>query len=253
MPSVRAWRSIVCAALSVVALAGCFGSRLSPEQPPGVRLEGVWKLNRAVSDDPQKIIDTMRAEALKRIRRAIGASASQPMNTGQGGQGRRGRRGQSGGQAGPTDDQQQAQDEASQQAAAAIASPHYDPLRNSPTMHAFTAILNRSDYLKLRQTAERVSFDFGVTVRTYTPGEHSVVSSETGVADQNSGWKSKEYVIDVKPQLGPEVTEAYGLSPDGKQLVMKLTIASFDLSKITLTRVYDSTGEVVPRARPSNE
>jgi hypothetical protein len=92
-----------------------------------------------------------------------------------------------------------------------------------------------------------------VTVRKYTPGGHSVVSSETGVADQNSGWKSKEYVIDIKPQLGRKVTEEYGLSPDGRQLVVKLHIASFDLPKVNLTRVYDPTGQVVPNARPSNE
>jgi hypothetical protein len=252
MPIPRAQLSIVCAALSVVALAGCFGSRLSPEAPPGVRLQGVWKLNRGASDDPQKVIDTMRAEALKRMRRAIGSSGQTPMSPGQP---RQGRRAPTRGDQGPVpseDQQQQAREEA-QQAAAVIASPHFDALRNSPTMHALRDILNRSDFLTVRQAPEQLVFDYGVTVRRYTPGGHSVVSSETGVADQNSGWKGKTYAIDVKPQLGPEVTEEYGLSPDGKQLVLKVEIASFDLSKITLTRVYDAASEVVPTARPSNE
>jgi hypothetical protein len=120
-------------------------------------------------------------------------------------------------------------------------------------MHALTAFLSRSDFLTVRQGPDQIMFDYGVTVRKYTPGGHSVVSSETGVADQNSGWKSKEYVIDIKPQLGPKVTEEYGLSPDGRQLVVKLYIASFDLPKVNLTRVYDPTGQVVPNARPSNE
>jgi hypothetical protein len=196
----------------------------------------------------------LRAEALKRMRRAIGASsAPPPMTGGQGGQGRRGRRGQSGdqGSQGATDDQQ-TRDEAAQ-AAAAIAAPHFDPLRNSPTMHALTAILSRSDFLTVHQGPDQMVFDYGTTVRRYTPGGHSVVSSETGVADQKSGWKSKAYVIYVKPQVGPEAIEEYELSPDGKHLVLKLQIGSFDLPKINLTRVYDPTGEVVPHARPSNE
>jgi hypothetical protein len=254
MPILRVPRFTVGAALMVAALAGCAGSRLSPDTPTGVRLEGVWRLNRGESDDPGKIIDTMRAEALKRMRRAIGASsAPPPMTGGQGGQGRRGRRGQSGdqGSQGATDDTQ-ARDDAAQ-AAAAIAAPHFDPLRNSPTMHALTAILNRSDFLTVRQSPDKMVFDYGTTVRTYTPGGHSVVSSETGVADQNSGWKNKAYRIDVRPQIGPEVTEDYGLSPDGKHLVLKLQIGSFDLPKVNLTRVYDPTGEVVIHARPSNE
>lgn len=255
MPTRRVPRFTVGAALIVAALAGCAGSRLSPDTPAGIRLEGVWRLNRGTSDDPGKIIDAMRAEALKRMRRAMGASSAPPMTEGQGGQGRRGRRGQSGGQAsqGATDDQQQERDEAAQQAAAAIAAPHFDPLRNSPTMHALTAILSRSDFLTVHQAPEQMVFDYGTTVRRYTPGGHSVVSSETGVADQKSGWKAKAYVIDVRPQVGPEVTEEYELSPDGKHLLLKLQIGSFDLPKINLTRVYDPTGEVVPHARPSNE
>jgi hypothetical protein len=257
MPILRAPRFTVGAALIVTALAGCVGSRLSPDTPAGVRLEGVWKLNRGVSDDPGPIIEAMRAEALKRMRRSMGASAAPPPSVGGGGQGHRGRRGQSGGQGGQggtaSDDQQVQQDEATQQAAAAMANPHFDPLRNSPTMHALTAILHRSDFLTVHQAPDQVVFDFGTTIRKYSPGGHSVVSSETGVADQNSGWKSRGYVIDVKPQVGPEVTEEYGLSPDGRQLVLKLKIGSFDLPKVNLTRVYDRAGEVVPNARPSNE
>jgi hypothetical protein len=252
MPILRANGLIVCAGLTVaVALAGCVSS-LAPKEPAGVRLQGVWKLNRAASDDPQKVIDKMRAEALKRIRRELGTSAQPPMNADQG-QGRRSRRGQPGGQAagqgGTGSDDQQGRDEVAQM----VAGPHYDPLRNSPMMHALSAILSRSDFLTVRQAPDQMVFDYGATVRNYTPGGHSVVSSETGVADQNSGWTGKEYVIDIKPQLGPRVTEEYGLSPDGRQLIVKLHIASFDVSKVNLTRVYDPTGQAVPNARPSNE
>jgi len=80
-----------------------------------------------------------------------------------------------------------------------------------------------------RGQPDQVSFDYGNYKRSYTPGGHSVVSSENGVADQTSGWDGKDYVINIRPQLGPEIVEQYGLSPDGKQLTVKTRIGPFEL------------------------
>ena len=80
-----------------------------------------------------------------------------------------------------------------------------------------------------------------------------MVSSENGVADQSAGWDGKKFEINIKPQLGPRVREDYSLSPDGKQLIVKVTIGPFELSKVELTRVYDATGQVVPNSAPSND
>ena len=66
MPIVRAGTVLLCAA-AATTLAGCTGSRLSPDAPAGVTLAGAWKLNRTASDDPQKVLERMRAEAFKRI------------------------------------------------------------------------------------------------------------------------------------------------------------------------------------------
>lgn len=245
----RAPVSLVCAALlGAAVLTGCLGARLSPETPTGVRLQGVWKLNRAASDDPQKTIDALRAEALKKIRRAMNAppptTVSGPGGGGQRGRGGRGGRGGQGSE-GPVeqtpDDLQVMQQPG----------PGMDPLRNSPTMHLLREVLQRSDYLTIRQSADQMAFDYGTTVRSYTPGGHSVVSSENGVADQTSGWKGREYAVHIKPQLGPLLVEEYGLSPDGKQLIVKTHIGPFELQKVNLTRVYDATGAVVPNSRPS--
>lgn len=238
----------IAAALAATALlSGCVGGRLSSEAPPGTRLQGVWKLNRAESDDPQKIIETLTAEAQKKIRRAMNAAAQGPMpGDGEGGPRRRGRGGGGTG-ADSSDLQAQAEDFASQHG------PGTDPLRNSPTMHALRDVLQRSDYLTIRESPEQVSFDYGTTVRSYTPGARSVVSSENGVADQTSGWSGKEYAIHIRPQVGPAIVEEYGLSPDGKHLVVKSHIGPFELSKVNLTRVYDPTGGVVPNSGPSNE
>ncbi|HVW70363.1 MAG TPA: hypothetical protein VHB68_15405 [Steroidobacteraceae bacterium] len=244
-----ALRSTLCAALLTATLAGCAGSGLKPDAPAGVQLQGVWKLNRAASDDPQKIIDTLRAEAMKRMRRAMNAAAAPPPMPSGGGQRRRGGGPQSGGSEGT--DQQPDELQGPAGLGGPGQGPGMDPLRNSPTMHALRAILQRSDYITIRQSPEEVSFDYGTTARSYTPGGHSVVSSETGVADQKSGWSNRQYVINIRPQLGPQITEEYGLSPDGKQLIVKSHIGPFELSKVNLTRVYDTAGAVVPNARPS--
>ena len=75
------------AAFAAVMLTGCLGGRLHSEEPPGVRLQGVWKLNRGASQDPQKIIDALRAQAEKKSRRALNAPPV-PVSSGGGGGGR---------------------------------------------------------------------------------------------------------------------------------------------------------------------
>jgi hypothetical protein len=246
MPISRAGRAAVSLVFlaSAVALPGCFGAGLAPEQPAGTHLQGVWKLNHAASDDPQKIVQTLHDEAMKKIRHAM--SAQPPIEeggpgSGQGGRQRQSRRG-GGGYGGQSDE-----------LPPQLPGPGMDPLRNSPTMHALRDVMQRSDYLTIRQSPEQVSFDYGTTVRSYTPGGRSVVSSENGVADQTSGWSGKQYVIQVRPQLGPAFTEEYGLSPDGKQLIVKTHIGPFELSKVNLTRVYDATDTALPNSGPSNE
>ena len=54
--------------LLVAPLAGC-GGHLAEAPAPGVSLAGAWKLNPTTSDDPQKVIERMRAQALQRIAR----------------------------------------------------------------------------------------------------------------------------------------------------------------------------------------
>ena len=245
MSSSRVRRSLACAAalLATAALAGCFGNRYAAENSSTVRLQGVWRLNRAASEDPQPIIDKLNEEAMKKIRRAMNAQQQGSYGGPGGGQG--GRRQRGGGQGGPGEPLPEDLPQAP--------GPGMDPLRNSPTMHELRAILQRSDFLTIKQSSEQVSFDYGTTVRSYSPGGRSVVSSENGVADQSSGWSGKQYVINIKPQVGPVVLEEYSLSPDGKQLVVKSHIGPFELSKVNLTRVYDATGAVVPNSGPSND
>jgi len=130
---------------------------------------------------------------------------------------------------------------------------HGDPLRRSPMAHILEAAVARGDFLTIRQGPGEFVLDYGTTRRTFTPGAHSVVSTEGGVGDQTSGWNGRQYVIVIRGQMGPDVTESYGLSDDGKHLVQKLHIGEAELPAVNLTRVYNPTNEAVPRQVPDSD
>jgi hypothetical protein len=208
MPANHAAR-VLCLLLAA-PLAGCAGRQLAAEPAAGPSIAGAWKLNPAASDDPQKIIERMRAEATQRINRQTQQQAPEPNR-------------------------------------------HLDPLRNSQMMRVLAAALARGDFLTVKSSAAEVVFDYGTSVRSFTPGVHSVVSAEGGVGEQVSGWSGHEYVITVRAQMGPNIAEHYSLSPDGKHLIEKLSIGPAELAAVNLTRVYDPTSEAAPRQLPTND
>jgi hypothetical protein len=232
----RAGRLLLCAA---AALVGCAGSRLSPEAPAGLTLAGAWKLDRAASDDPQRVLARMRAEALRKMGHRVVAGA--PPRPGTRGAGTR---------TAQPDDASLEGDPAPVPAGRG-APP--DPLRRSPMAHALLASVGRGEFLTVRQSPGELVLEYGSSRRRFTSGERSVVSAEGGVADQTCGWKGREYVIEVRGQSGPDVTERYGLSADGRHLVERLHIAPEELSAVDLTRVYDPTDETAPRQTPTSD
>jgi hypothetical protein len=244
MPIARAKEFILCAALAA-SVTGCAGAgRLSSDAPAGVSLGGAWRLNPGVSDDTQKIIEQLRARAAKR-------SGRRPVQT----DGRGGMPGRGMPRGGDDEDQPDEQPEGGgggpgQQGPAGF---HGDPLQGSPVMHILMSDLVRGNLLTIRQSPDLLVLDYGSSVRRFSPGGHSVVSVEGGVADQTSGWKGKEYVIEIRPQVGPQVTERYRLSEDHKQLVVKVRLSGAEMPKVDLTRVYDPAGTIVPRTLPSSD
>jgi hypothetical protein len=217
------------------ALAGC----LSPgatEAPAGVHLDGPWKLDRSASDDPQKTLDKLRSYA------ARNAARRPPTTIQQAGMGRRGP-GAPLPTTGPDADDP-----------SALSRPTAtDILTHSPAMHELQSFIQHGDYLTVRQGPEHFVLDYGSFGRSFTPGAHSVVSSEMGVADQVTGWKGKSFVIDVKPQVGASTTEEYALSDDKQHLIVKLHVGSSDLPGYDLKQVYARTDEALPRSMPTND
>jgi hypothetical protein len=230
---------LACAA----ALTGCAGGPKA-ETPASVTLAGNWKLNHALSDDPQQVIAKMRAQALKIIARASGGIDEAPRGGPAG-------RGGAGGAQSPEANPALTPDEPAAGGGRGARRP--DPLRYSPMMHALSAALAHGDFLTVRQSSEELVLDYGTTARSFTPGAHSVVSAEMGVADQVSGWDGRDYVINIKAQVGPNIVDRYGLSPDGQRLIEKLRIGPAELPTVALTRVYERTTETAPRAPPTTD
>jgi hypothetical protein len=237
-PGGRARRLISLAACSAAGLALCggAGSRLSAEPAAGVSLAGPWKLDHAASDDPQKLLAQMRAEAIKIISRhqAAMAAAPPPMRGGR-----------------PDPDSLPPDEDPLFAPGPDGRRP--DPLKRSPMAQIIMETSARGDFLTVRQSPDELMLDYGTSRRSFTPGAHSVVSTQTGVGDQVSGWKSGEYVIEIKGQLGPNVTETYGLSADKHELIDKLHISSGELPAVSLTRIYRPTTEIAPQQLPSTD
>jgi hypothetical protein len=221
-----------------VTLTACSGTPKA-ENPAGVTLAGNWKLDHAASDDPQKVIAKMRAQAQKIItRQAAQAAAAAQAIPARGG-------------VPPPDLSPPPGSE--DPASGPRGQQRGDPLQRSPMMHVLSQVIARGDYLTIRQTSEQLSLDFGTVQRSYTPGGRSVVSAEMGVADQTSGWDGRDYVINIRAQLGANVSERFSLSADGAHLIDKVHIGPAELSAVELTRVYGRSNEPAPHAVPTND
>jgi hypothetical protein len=224
MSSARGAVPLVCAAVCLL-LASCAGSRTSDSPPGGMSLAGTWRLDPAASDDPQKILSHMRAQALKIINRNI-AQAQARVDAGSA---------------------------LPDTATIDPGSLRRDPLRRSTAAHILREVIGRGELLTIHQSPDQIVFDFGTSRRSFTPGAHSVVSAEGGVGDQHSGWSGHGYLIVIKAQQGPEMTDAYDLSADGKQLVEKLHISSYELPAVDLKRVYNLTTDATPHQLPTSD
>jgi hypothetical protein len=227
-----AW-ALVCAGLSACGGAGS----LAPDAPAGVNLAGTWRLDRAVSDDPEKIYEKIRRQRAARY----GEQAPPPPA--------RGGQGAGSGGANPegtlADPNNPLSVEA--QTAAVIGSSHLDPF----DMGVFGTI-PRGDVVTIRQQPDEMYIFDGTTDRSFTPGAKSVVSVPEGVADQHSGWKSHAYVIDVRAQAGPETVERYSLSADGPHLLAEIDSHGGNMPSIKIKRVYTRV-KASPNVAPSND
>jgi hypothetical protein len=220
--------------------------RFDPSPAHSVDLSGSWTLDRALSDDPKLMIEKLRPKPAKH-RWDMPPDEGMDDDTGppEGG----GQRGGGGGQRGGGRSRRggsQGQPQAAYQN-------NNDAYTHSTVMKMFQADLARAESLTIRQDPDRFTLDYGGAVRTFTPGAVSVVSAAWGVADQSSGWKGREFVIQVKPQMGVATVESFSLADDGKHLVEELRMGGGEFPAVKLKRVYDRADHPVPRDVPTND
>jgi hypothetical protein len=240
-----AWpaRSLLALVLTAAALSGCGGARLVPDTPPGVNLAGSWVLDAQASQNPQAMIDEIQKAMMKRMRRAgpmdsMDSTDAPDESDDTGGADPRGPAPAAG------------RRHAGAPPGAGASGPRRVFQYRSPYEIALGAQLH-VDRLTIEQSPTRLVFSRGDWRRSFTPGGQSVVSVAEGVADQRSGWSGRDYVIELKPQVGPRILERYGLSADNRQLVEHFTLSDEGLPKLEFTRVY-VRGTPPPRALPTS-
>ena len=251
MPSFRASAIPVCALIAAAVLTGCTSMSLSPDLPPGEHLAGDWKLDAARSDDLGKAVAELRAQLAKgRHGSGNGNNGQQQGFGGYGGHRHRG--GGQGGQGGQQGGQQNGQSGGDQSASGADGGQGVGvgpAFGNSPVDELMSSV-PRGDYLRLEVSAASFTVLSGDSTDEYTPGLESEISAEQGDAQQISGWKRADYVIDTRPELGAEIIQTYSLTKDGK-LLLALRLNGRGI-KLTFNRVYDRTTRVAPLAPPTN-
>jgi hypothetical protein len=243
MPMVRV-RAIFSAAFAAGLLAGCGVARLDESPSKAVEMSGSWVLDRSASDDPQPLLEKLRP---KPVSNRWGGpppddgTGLPPDDTGPpGGGGQQGggqRRSRRGGQ-----DQPQL-----------AYRNNNDAFTHGNVIKMLQADLARAGAISIKQAPDQFSIDYGSGVRSFTPGAISVVSASWGVADQSSGWKGRDFVIQVKPQAGVASYERYTLSEDGRRLSEELQLGGGDYPSIKLKRVYNRTDKPLSRSVPNLE
>lgn len=241
MPSIRA-SAVAPGATAIGAalllLAGCASSRLSSQAPPGERLAGDWKLDRARSDELGNAIAQLRAQSAKAHHRKPDTQQQDAENYGRR---RGGERGQQGGSSG------QGASSGGGEGGGVEFGP--GPMPSVSPVDELMASLPRGDYLRITVSDSAFTVISGDSSNEYTPGLESEISAEQGDAQQISGWKDAAYVIDTTPQWGPEIIERFELTKDG-ELALTLQLSGKNIH-FTLTRLYERSTHVAPLAPPT--
>lgn len=232
------------AAFAALALAGCVGMRhISADAPPGFSLAGTWKLDPHLSTDTAALLRSM-VRRPKGKRSQNGGGTNTPFDAGGRSRGRRGPGGEfpgGGGQGGGTAGGGTGAGPDAQTGPADAAGPSGSEIVMGmpPDVSLQRQVLSGGDYLKIEQQPGAFVVWNGATSQSFVPGERAVVSVPTGVADQRSGYHGKSYWIELRPQVGPSVTERFQLSDDGKQLIETIEIGSDGrVRSLKVKRVY---------------
>lgn len=201
------------------------------DPPPGVELAGYWKLNTALSDDPEEMLrKRLEDERKERERWMRRAGRADPLGI------------PPPGEPLPGSD--------------ATPAP---PPQNRPAqrprnrrMEQLRQMLGISDTLAITRNGARVTIQSEVETRTFDAGTRSQVSMPQGeLADSSVGWDGPWFVINRDARRGPSVTEKYRWLKKSDQLESTLVWGGDSpLSGIKVHRIYDRMDKPPPPPDP---
>ncbi len=208
--------------LAAIALAGCAAEKLASTPPVGVDLSGLWKLNEADSDDPQRLMQSQLATAT--------ASAGAGGSTGSSGRGSR-----NGGATAPV----------------------RGPI--GPVMPS-VAVLDEGlrwpgTSVAIYQSGSVVTFTSGGRSRVCRPGAgvpskaHDPAHGRGSVPPPVCGWDDKTLVVQSgEPEDDrPPFEQRFSVSDDGHRLIELVSFKGGRSSGFTASRVWD---RVAPGSQP---
>lgn len=225
-------------AISLVASLLLLGSSAfaayEAASPQGVDLTGRWKLNAALSDDAEKMLqqrmDEERKEREKWMRKAREGNVLglPPL-----------------GEPGPEAD-----------ADGGVAAPANQPARQSRNRRdaELRTMLGISDTLAITQSGAKIDIVSKVDTRRFEAGSRSQVSLPQGeLADSSVGWDGQWFVIDRRARKGPRVVEKYRWLKKTDQLESLLAWGGDSpLAGIKVRRVYDRVVGDIPPPDPAS-
>lgn len=200
----------------------------------GMDLSGHWKVNAALSDDAEKLLqkrleeERKRREALMRREREQGELF--PM---------------------PDPDDDPSGPPAAQEARPASPPPGHSNMRKRRD-DELRRMLGISETLDIAQSGSRIAMDSQVDARSFEAGTRSQVSMPQGeLADSNVGWDGDWFVIDRKVRSGPRVVEKYRWLKKTDQLESVMGWSGDSpLAGIKVRRIYDRVAGAPPPPDP---
>jgi hypothetical protein len=220
----RPYARTIALALGVLLGGACSSvGKLTSAAPQNVDLSGTWKLNRAASDDPGLLMQKMHGRSRHMDDEAGTEPPASDESRDGGTHGAGHHRGSMPGAEGSEGGGRRMR---------------YGGGMLADVLGEFGRGHN---VLLIEQHPTEMRIDNGVSSRKLTPGDSSVVSVASGVADQHSGWHGHDYLIETKGENRPTIVERYSLSPDHRQLIVDVKIEGNGRSpSMELKRVYDT-------------
>jgi len=220
----------VALSVALLCLLSACASNYQGVAPQNVDLSGQWRLNAALSDDAEALLQEHlnqgRKDDANREKRLMRASGSIL----------------------PPPESPQANDDASPPARISnsrrVAQERY--------MNTLRRMLGISEFLTVTQAGPDVRIVSAVDSRSFDAGTHSQVSMPLGdLADSAVGWEGEWFVIDRRVGGGARVIEKYRrLKPTDQLESLMAWSGDGPLSGIKVRRVYNRVVGAVPPPDP---